>query len=310
MADIVDSSGTRYARLNDQNYAEWSMRTEAVLVRRGLWTGIVHVTLSASEKETTSGTTTTTKTEEQLAATLKAKLDARPADKLADARAELILRVDSGQLSYMHDEDPREIWRTLKQVHLARGFATTLALKRAFLTGKKAPGQSMQAWIGHVSAHVFRMVQAGITVSELDRILAITMGLPPSYTPVIIHFDSMPPSELTINGVITRLLNEETRQNADANRPPDAPAEVADTQPDEAMAVVRIRGKSAKSSAPSASADHITCFLCQEHGHYMANCPLRAAFAAFIKKTMPGVAAAAYESDDDVAFSAELVDEF
>ncbi|KZV92811.1 hypothetical protein EXIGLDRAFT_585213, partial [Exidia glandulosa HHB12029] len=137
-----------YPNLNDQNYAEWSMRTEAVLVRRGLW-GVVH------------------------------------------------------------------IWLSLRRVHQARGFATTLALKRTFLTSKKAPGQSMQSWIRQVSAHVFRMEQAGITVGELDRILAITIGLPPSYTPVIIHFDSLPASELTLNGVITRLLNEETRQQAD-----------------------------------------------------------------------------------------------
>lgn len=283
MTDSTDS--IRFARLNDVNYAEWKMRTEAVLTRRGLWLGIIHVVLSASE--------TNNKSESEIAALLQTKLAARSAEKLAEARAELILRVEDGQLAYMHDEDPREIWYQLQRVHQARGFATKLALKRAFLTGKMAPAQSMQAWIGQVSAHVFRMEQAGIKVDELDRILAITMGLPASYTPVIIHFDSLPADDLTLNGVISRLLNEEIRQTADAAlQPATVPAPDVKLEEDIAMAVTGGRSKFAMNPA------HVTCFLCQESGHFMAACPLRGAFSAFLKKTMAsGTAAVAVEDD-------------
>jgi len=40
--------------------------------------------------------------------------------------------------------------------------------------------------------------------------LALTMGLPPFYDPVIINFDAAPPDSLTFNGVVAQLLNEET----------------------------------------------------------------------------------------------------
>ncbi|KAJ3728265.1 hypothetical protein C8R42DRAFT_558489, partial [Lentinula raphanica] len=69
----------------------------------------------------------------------------RKAEKMAQARAEMILRVEPGQLSHMTSKDPLEIWEKLQNVHRGRGFATSLALKRKFLTSKKGPTQKMQA---------------------------------------------------------------------------------------------------------------------------------------------------------------------
>ncbi|TFK80620.1 hypothetical protein K466DRAFT_472140, partial [Polyporus arcularius HHB13444] len=72
----------------------------------------------------------------------------RSTQRMNEARAEMIMQVDDGQLSHMRSRDPMEIWETLAKVHKARGFATQLAMKRQFLTSKKKPTQSMQAWIG------------------------------------------------------------------------------------------------------------------------------------------------------------------
>ncbi|KAJ6605865.1 hypothetical protein B0H10DRAFT_1657796, partial [Mycena sp. CBHHK59/15] len=79
---------------------------------------------------------------------LETKVSKRNAQKMAEARAEMILRVDDGQLSHMRSRDPMEIWNDLRDVHRARGFATSLALRRKFLTVKKKEDQSMQSWIG------------------------------------------------------------------------------------------------------------------------------------------------------------------
>ena len=62
----------------------------------------------------------------------------------------------------------------------------------------------MQAWIGQI--------QAGITVSDQDKNLALTMGLPSSYDAIIINFNSTPSNQLTLSHVISRLLNEEVHQ--------------------------------------------------------------------------------------------------
>jgi hypothetical protein len=52
------------------------------------------------------------------------------------------------------------------------------------------------------------------TVSDEDMIVVLTTGLPTSYTraPIIISFDALESSKLTIDFIITRLLNEEGRQ--------------------------------------------------------------------------------------------------
>jgi hypothetical protein len=70
----------------------------------------------------------------------------------------------------------------------------------------------MQAWISDVQSLAYTIEEAGIPVTDHNKILALTMGLPTSYDAVIINFDSTAPAELTIQSVITRLLNEETRQ--------------------------------------------------------------------------------------------------
>jgi hypothetical protein len=63
-----------------------------------------------------------------------------------------------------------------------------------------------------VKALAFRLEDAGITVSDQDIILALTMGLPATYVAVIINFDVTPTESLTLDHVITCLLNEETCQ--------------------------------------------------------------------------------------------------
>ncbi|KDR81147.1 hypothetical protein GALMADRAFT_16886, partial [Galerina marginata CBS 339.88] len=130
------------------------------------------------------------------------------------------------------------LWSTIdiQSVHRAAGFATSLALRRKFLTMKKTKTQTMQAWIADVQGLAFRLEQAGIDVADQDKILALTMGLSPSYDAVIINFDATPSDQLSLTHVIARLLNEEVRQAK-----PDGDDDSKD-EPDEAMAVTRGRG--------------------------------------------------------------------
>jgi gag-polypeptide of LTR copia-type len=121
----------------------------------------------------------------------------------------MILRVEDNQLVHMISPDPIEIWLTLQRIHQAAGFATSLSLRQKFLTAKKSDHQTMQAWIGQIQGLAFCMEHVKIAVTDQDKILAITMGLPPSFNNVIINFDSMSPGTLTLDLVIAHLLNEE-----------------------------------------------------------------------------------------------------
>lgn len=269
---------TVFQRLGNDNYAEWAMRMEAVLTKRGLWS-MVEVLVSRFNADGSE------KTENEITAERVVKIAKRDVEKMAEARAELILRVEDGQLSHMTSRDPLVVWENLQRMHRAAGFATSLALRRKFLTSKKTDNETMEAWIGRIQTMVLRMEHADVVVTDQDKILAFTMGLPPSYDPVIINFDATPPDQLSVEHVISRLLNEETRQLSSAT--PAAPTDPID----EAMAVTTAR------QTPTAAA----CFFCDKKGHFKSNCPEKLAWETAKKKrgVDAGGTSAAVEFDSD-----------
>jgi len=100
-------------------------------------------------------------------------------------------------------------------VHHAHGFAMGLALCRKFLTAKKSGDQSMQSWIGQIWSQAFTIKEViGTKISDQDKILALTMGMPSSYDLVIINFDVALLDSLTFNSVVVQLLNEKTCQGS------------------------------------------------------------------------------------------------
>ena len=99
---MVDGETVRFARLNDSNYAEWAVRMQAILVRCGLWSQIVNIVVDETGKDATT-----------VAAEIEDLKKKRSAEKMDEAYAEMVLRVEDGQLSHMCSRDPMEVWRTL-----------------------------------------------------------------------------------------------------------------------------------------------------------------------------------------------------
>ncbi len=253
----------RFPKLNDVNYVEWAMHMEADLVRRKLWDGIVEITLDGDVQDPS-----------QWQEEYEKKKMKRSVQRMNEARAEMIMQVDDGQLSHMRSRDPMEIWEMLAKVHKARGFATQLAMKRQFLTSKKKPTQSMQAWIGEIRSMAFRMEETGIAVVDQDKILAVTMGLPPSYDAVIIALDSIPTEQLTLEEVIRRLLNQEVRQTSAYPPSPSAPT------PDDGVAAAVL-----STEKPKVDRSKVQCYFCDQMGHFKQDCAERAKWEAARRKT-------------------------
>lgn len=281
MAD--DNHSTRFVHLgNAGNYPEWSVRMEAVLVKKRLWP-MVEVLVSRLKADGE-----TEKTTEEMKTERDRLIAGRDVAKMAEARAELVLRVEDGQLAHMTSRDPMVIWETLRMMHQAAGFATSLSLRRSFLTAKKGDDETMEAWIGRIQRMVLRMEHADVVVTDQDQILAFTMGLPPAYNPVIINFDATPPEQLTVKHVITRLLNEEARQKSSPSG--DAtPVAPTTAEFEEAMAVIAARR----------AATDVTCFFCDKKGHFKSDCPDKLAWESGKRKKRSGTAALAIGLDSD-----------
>jgi hypothetical protein len=226
-------SENAFPKLDGNNYYEWRMLMEAVLIRKGLMEyvdGTRAVPLGSPNSKVVKDF-------------LK---------KQAEARAEIVLQVETPQLSHVRDRDPRIIWTTLQTVH--RGFATRLTLRRKFIMLKKTDDMTMQAWIAHVRRVAFQLQEMiDVSVSDEDIILVLTIGLPPSYNNFIVTLDSTPYDDLTLDYVISRLMNEEARQShaTDSN---------ASALHDAALVSHVQRHR--------VPLKNITCFHCGEKGHY------------------------------------------
>ena len=85
-------------------------------------------------------------------------------------------------------------------------------MRRRFFFMMKQDSQSMQAWIASVRHAAFELEAANFEIRDIDLIIALTQGLPASYSSFIVSLDATPPDKLQVNSVIVRLLNEETHQ--------------------------------------------------------------------------------------------------
>jgi hypothetical protein len=101
-----------------------------------------------------------------------------------------------------------------------------------------------------------RLTTIDVKVSDEDTIVVLTAGLPFSYTPVVISFDELESSKLTLDFVITCLLNEEGRQATTSS----VDIKKEDHNDNTALNTMKYNLK-------------IQCFYCLLMGHYASACP-------------------------------------
>lgn len=243
--------------LGHDNYSEWAIRMEAQLVRKKLWEVIM---LDVSPPVTVMDE----------ADWWRRQLARRPKGKMEEARAEIILKLDDSQLSHARERDPKIIRDTLARAHVARGFATRLALRRQFMRLVKKKDEGMSAWMGRVRALAWKLENVGVEMSYEDMILALTNGLDDTYEPFIISLDSTPPKDLTLEYVEDRMLNEEVRRG---NKGVLSSSELEGVERETAFFVKAGGGRGIQGLpvAPAAVGDH-SCWNCGEEGHIRAYC--------------------------------------
>ena len=237
---------TLFEKLNDGNYADWRIKMEALLEEKELWTVV-------SGEETIPHTGPNSKG-------VKAFIR-----KQRLARAKIILHVENSQLPHTRYGDPKEIWDSLTRVHRSRGFGTLLSMRRKFFSMTKDHSQSMQAWIAAVRQAAFELESADFEVRKIDLIIALTQGLPESYSSFIVSLDATPPDQLKVDILIMRLLNEETRQSG-SNK-----THIESDTTEEALVATRERSSTRYLNSQKPNSN-IRCFNCRGYGHYSRDC--------------------------------------
>jgi hypothetical protein len=230
---------TAFEKLNETNYPDWRYTMEALLVEKDLWDVVDGSELRPHGSINSKPVRTFTK-------------------KQHLARTKIILNIEKSQLPHTHYDDPKEIWESLEKIHRARGFATQLALRRRFLYMRKHDDQPMSSWISNVKNAAFQLESAGVPVIDEDIILALTEGLPDTFSTLIVALDSIPPHDLDLTSIVTRLLNEEVRQSNNRIGKPES-----EHNGEQTLAAVHKKRLMAG----------VICFNCQGKGHYQSDCP-------------------------------------
>lgn len=231
---MSDRYSQKVDRLNEKNYATWSVYAIANLNKKNLW-------------EVVSGAVTCP------VGSPNNKVVRAFRRRQAEACSEIVLSVEPSQLPYCRTDDPLQMWGNLLKVHRAHGLACRLALRRRFLYMRKNFDSSMQSWISQVQSAAFELGAVDAPVSDEDSILVITQGLPKSYDAVVTSLDATQPDLLTLDHVIERLLGAEAQIESRTNK--GDPNNVA------------------LAAYPRRNLDHITCFGCRKKGHYERDCP-------------------------------------
>ncbi|KAF8237328.1 hypothetical protein L208DRAFT_1150460, partial [Tricholoma matsutake] len=108
------------------------------------------------------------------------------------------------------------IWDGLAAVHQVHSFSSHLHIHRKFIIAIMKEGQGIESWIGEVCTLSNKLKLIDVPVTDKDVIVVIMAGLPDSYSSVVIVFDNVDSKILTLDFIITCLLNEEGRQDKPA----------------------------------------------------------------------------------------------
>src|SRR5882724_6253173 len=172
-----------FPKLNDANYADWCYMMAATLVEKDLW-DVVDSSLTRPVGSPNHKAVKTFVKKQQL------------------AHAKIILSIEVSQLPHTCHDNPKAIWDSLQKVHRAHGFATRLSLHCRFLYMRKRDDQPIVSWVSDVKKAAFQLKAAGVSTIDEDIILALTEGLPDSFSAFIIALDSLLPSKLTLDNMV------------------------------------------------------------------------------------------------------------
>lgn len=227
MAELQKISVTK---LNNENYQIWKYKMELLLIREDLW--------SAITTERPTGTT-------EIAAWQKRD------DK---ARATLGLFVEDSQIIHIRKKTTaREVWDSLKNYHEKSTLTSKIYLLRQICGLKLNEGGDMEEHLNSMSNLVDKLTALGEELKDPLVVAMMLSSLPDSYGTLITALESRPETDLTLNLVKGKLIDEyKRRKGIDSSR----------------ESAMKIEHKSRNFQA----GENPSCYFCKKPGHFKQQC--------------------------------------
>ena len=169
-------------KLATDNYAVWSVKMQAYLVIKDLWSSI-------------SG-----------------KGDVKPgADEKALAQPALHVK-DFHLATLSEAESAKDAWVTLEAVYQAKSTARRLQLKRELNNLRKEPSEGLTKYVSRATALRDQLTASGHTIEDSEVVMSVLAGLPKEFDTVVAVLE-ITDDKLELDVVLAKLLQAEQRLN-------------------------------------------------------------------------------------------------
>jgi hypothetical protein len=169
------------------------------------------------------------------------------------ARATIILGIGNDQLAIMKkSKTAKEAWESLCKHHEKESLFGKVHLFRRIFTLKLAEDGDMPSHLNEIDLLVDRLEAAGETIRTLIVVAMILSSLPASYDGLITALESRPETDLTLDYVKNKLIDEWKRRSENAE----------------------IGTQSALKIGLMNNMNRLVCYYCKKEGHLKRDCTL------------------------------------
>ena len=246
-------------QFSGNDFASWKFRMEALLDEKKL---IDHVDKTAS----------------------LAKINAEPKnaaiiawlDKDKEAKSLITRCVANSHISYLRNKTyAYEMWEALEQAYERKSVVSRIFLKKKLLHMVYKEDEPLHSYFAKFESAVYDLKAVGGKMEEEDIVMQLLISLPDSYDGLVMALENLPESELTMDRVKARLLEEELKRNSRKEPTDNGSGNAAFN------AKKREPKKSNKSNKPR-------CYHCNEMGHKKPECPKLKSSSAAKKESKSG----------------------
>lgn len=226
-----------------ENYSEWAFAVENFLLLDGL---------NGCIKEET----------------------AEAADKIAQARAKLILTIDPALFIHVKEtKTAAELWKKLKSLYDDAGFARKISLLRSLISVRLENMDNMASYVNRLIETAQRLRGTGFHIDDEWIGSLLLAGLPDKFAPMIMAIEHSG-TKITADSVKTKLLEMED----DSNKGASAFVGKVGWHKKSGYNKTNKFGNKCQTSGVTHSNEtsvrkEIRCYKCKQIGHVKSNCP-------------------------------------